>query len=53
MPALQAYGVWADGVIADASAYSDLDGTEALERDYLVMAMNSGLFDLRETDYPT
>lgn len=53
MPALQAYGVWADGVIADASAYSDLEETEAFERDYLVMAMNSGLFDLRETDYPT
>ncbi|MDH4125049.1 MAG: DUF885 domain-containing protein [Gammaproteobacteria bacterium] len=53
MSALRAYGVWADGVIADASAYSDLEGTEAFERDYLIMAMNSGLFDLRETNYLT
>jgi uncharacterized protein (DUF885 family) len=53
LSSLQAYGAWLDGVIAAASAYVDLEGTEAFERDYLIMAMNSRLFDLRETDYPT
>jgi hypothetical protein len=53
MSSLQAYGDWADGVIAAANSYVDLDGIEAFERDYLVLAMNSGLFDLRETGYPT
>ena len=53
MPALQAYGDWLDGVIAAAGSYVDLEASEAFERDYLLTAMNSQLFDLRETGYPT
>lgn len=48
--ALRAYGEWLDGVVAAATAYAELDGIQAFERDYLVTAMNSELFDLRDTD---
>jgi hypothetical protein len=53
MDALQAYDEWLDGVVTNASLYTDLEGVEAFERDYLITIMNSRLFTLRETDYPT
>jgi hypothetical protein len=53
MDALQAYDEWLDGVVTNASLYTDLEGVEAFERDYLITMMNSRLFTLRETDYAT
>ena len=53
MDALQAYDEWLDGVVTNASLYTDLEGVEAFERGYLITMMNSRLFTLRETDYPT
>jgi hypothetical protein len=50
---LQAYGEWLDQVIAEASAYTHLEGIEAFERDYLLTEMNGQLFWLRDSDYPT
>jgi uncharacterized protein (DUF885 family) len=50
---IQAYGEWLDQVVAEASAYTDLEGIEAFERDYLLTAMNRQLFWLRESDYPS
>ena len=50
---LQANGEWLDQVAAEASAYTDLEGIEAFERDYLLTAMNRQLFWLRESDYPS
>ncbi len=50
---LQAYGNWLTQVVADASAYSDLEGIEAFERDYLLTEMNGQLFWLRDSDYPS
>lgn len=52
-PALQAYGEWLDSVVTNASGYTDLEGIEAFERDYLVTMMKSRLFDLRDKDGPT
>jgi hypothetical protein len=50
---LQAYGQWLDSVVANATAYTDLEGIEVFERDYLTTMMKGQLFDLRDTDYPT
>ncbi len=50
---LQAYGVWLDQVVADASAYTELEGIEAFERDYLLTEMNRQLFWLRDSEYST
>jgi uncharacterized protein (DUF885 family) len=50
---LQAYGVWLDQVVADASAYTDLERIEAFERDYLLTEMNGQLFWLRDSEYST
>jgi len=50
---LQAYGEWLTQVVAEASAYADLEGIEAFERDYLLTEMNGQLFWLRESDYPS
>lgn len=44
---------WLDSVIATAETYSDLDGLEAFERDYLLTKMRGSLFWLRESDFPT
>jgi len=50
---LQAYGEWLDQVVADASAYTDLEGLEAFERDYLLTEMKGQLFWLRDSEYST
>jgi len=51
--ALQSYGEWLDQVVADASAYTDLEGLEAFERDYLLTEMKGQLFWLRDSEYST
>ncbi len=50
---LHAYGEWLDQVVAEASAYTGLEGIEAFERDYLLAEMNGQLFWLRDSDYPS
>ncbi len=50
---LYAYGEWLDQVVAEASAYTGLEGIEAFERDYLLTEMNGQLFWLRDSDYPS
>lgn len=45
--------VWLDETIAAASAYDDLEGIEALERDYLLTALRGGLFWMRDSGYST
>lgn len=50
---LHAYGEWLDQVVAEASAYTGLEGIEAFERDYLLTEMNGQLFWLRDSDYPS
>ena len=53
LDALDEYATWLDAVVAEASAYEDLEGIEAFERDYLLNQMRGQLFWLRESDYPT
>jgi hypothetical protein len=48
-----ARATWIDQVIVDASAYTDLEGIEAFERDYLLTKMRGQLFWLRDSDYAT
>ena len=50
---LAATADWLDQVIVDASAYSELQGIEAFERDYLLTEMRGQLFWLRDSDYMT
>ena len=51
--ALNEKAEWLDSVIAAAESYSDLEGLEAFERDYLLTQMRGSLFWLRESDFPT
>ncbi len=44
---------WIDQVIDGASAYTDLIGIEAFERDYLLTKMRGQLFWLRDSGYAT
>ena len=44
---------WIDQVIDGASAYTDLIGIEAFERDYLLTEMRGQLFWLRDSGYAT
>ncbi len=51
LAALDEYLTWLDSVIADATAYDELEGIEAFERDYLVQALRSALWYLRESGF--
>lgn len=51
LAALDEYNAWLDGVIAEASAYDDLDGIESFERDYLVQALRGDLWYLRDSGF--
>ncbi|MDX1517694.1 MAG: DUF885 domain-containing protein, partial [Woeseiaceae bacterium] len=51
--ATDAYVDWLDAVIDEASSYTELDGIDAFERDYLVQAMRSQRFSRVDTDYLT
>ena len=44
---------WLDQVIIAASAYTDLEGIAAFERDYLLTEMRGQLFWLRDSGYAT
>ncbi len=51
LAALDEYQTWLDSVIAAASAYDELQGIEAFERDYLVQALRGDLWFLRESGF--
>ncbi|MCH8060245.1 MAG: DUF885 domain-containing protein [Proteobacteria bacterium] len=53
LAALDEYAGWLDDVIATTESYSDLEGLEAFERDYLLTEMRGSSFWLRESDFPT
>jgi len=50
---LAAYGDWLDAVLAEAASYSDLEGIEAFERDYLRTYFDGQSFWLKESDFPS
>jgi len=52
-PALKKYGDWLEAARAQAAGYTELQGTEAFERDYLKAALAGQLFWLRESGFPT
>jgi len=52
MTALEDYAEWLDLVIAEAARYTDLQGLEAFERDYLSTSLNGQLFWLRDAEFP-
>jgi hypothetical protein len=49
--ARQATATWLEKTIAAAATYDDLEGVEALERDYLRNALSGKLFWLRDSGY--
>ena len=53
LAAKESYAVWADGVIAAANAYSNLEGIEAFEREYLTMVLEGELFWIRDSGFAT
>ena len=46
-----AYAAWLDGAIAAAASYTELDGIEAFERDYLSLALEGESFWTRESGF--
>jgi len=53
MAALEEYEGWIDSVLAEAATYTELEGIEAFERDYLSTSLSGELFWLRDSDFPT
>ena len=53
MQALADDAAWLEASINDAASYSDLQGIEAFERDYLIAGLSDQLFSLRDTGYST
>ncbi len=53
MAALEEYASWIDGVIAEAATYSELEGIEAFERDYLSTSLGGQRFWIRDSGFPT
>jgi hypothetical protein len=51
--AANAYAAWIDTVLAEAASYSDLEGIEAFERDYLATALGGELFWIRDSGFMT
>lgn len=49
--AMARYGDWIDAVIAEAASYTDLEGIEAFERDYLTASLSGQLFFVRDTEF--
>jgi len=49
--ALAEYTSWLDSVLAEASSYTELEGIEAFERDYLSTALGGELFWIRESGF--
>ena len=50
---MQAYGSWIDSVLAEAASYTNLEGIEAFERDYLTTSLSGQLFWLRDSEFPS
>ena len=53
LAAAEKYAEWIDGVISDALAYSDLEGIEAFERDYMIKALQGEQFWIRDSGFLT
>ncbi|MDH3352438.1 MAG: DUF885 domain-containing protein, partial [Gammaproteobacteria bacterium] len=53
MRALEDYAAWLDFVVAEAAGYTELQGIEAFERDYLSTSLRGRLFWLRDAEFPT
>ncbi len=53
LAAAEKYAAWIDTVIAEASSYSELQGIEAFERDYLVQALRGEQFWIRDSGFLT
>ncbi len=51
LAAIEEYTSWLDSVIEAASAYSDLEGIEAFERDYLMQALRGERWFIRESGF--
>jgi len=51
LAAIEEYTIWLDSVIDAASTYSDLEGIEAFERDYLRQALRGERWFLRESGF--
>ena len=52
MAAIDQYASWIEGVLADVASYTELEGIEAFERDYLSTSLGGQLFWLRDSDFP-
>ena len=52
MAALEEYATWVDSVLAEAASYTDIDGIEAFERDYMSTSLSGELFWLRDSEFP-
>ncbi len=50
---IAAYGDWLESVIAEANSYTDLEGIEAFERDYLTASLSGYLFFVRDSGFLT
>jgi hypothetical protein len=48
---IEEYTAWLDSVVEAASAYDDLEGIEAFERDYLTQALRGDIWYLRESGF--
>jgi hypothetical protein len=53
LAAMQEYSKWLRATMDEAGSYGDLEGVEAFERDYLVMALGGQAFWIDATDFPT
>jgi len=53
MASIEAYADWIDSVLAEAASYTDLEGIEAFERDYLSANLSGSLFWLRDSEFLT
>ena len=51
LAAIAEYTSWLDSVIEAASAYSDLEGIEAFERDYLMQALRGERWFIRDSGF--
>jgi hypothetical protein len=51
LAAASKYADWIDTIIASASAYDDLDGTQAFERDYMIKALQGEQFWIRDSGF--
>lgn len=53
LEAFEEYTAWLDGVAEEAGSYTELEGIEAFERDYLLQDVRSQLFGFRDLNFAT